>query len=279
MTASPTGTTGNDEAELVTERSGSTLIARLNRPAARNALTPNLIAGIGAAVVEAESDPEIRALIITGTGDRAFCAGMDLKAFSSGTGFNLTGDEDEEAKAAREANMSGYNRLAEGTAGVPVICAANGTAVGGGFELLLSCDLVVASSAAKFGLPEVRRGLIAAGGGMIMLGNRLPRALAMEFSLVGDYIDASRALELGLVNQVVAADEVRGAAVALAERIAENGPLAVSATKELVQIATNDAPAATRRLREVQGSIFGSEDAKEGAMAFIEKRKPIWKGR
>jgi enoyl-CoA hydratase len=256
----------------VLDRRGPSLVARLNRPEARNALTPGLISGIGSAVAEAESDPAIRALILTGTGDRAFCAGMDMRAFASGASF-------ADSKPQEAEGADAYGRLLHGEVGVPVIGAANGTAVGGGFELLLACDIVLSSPAAAFGLPEVKRGLIAAGGGVVTLGARVPLGIALEMTLTGDTIDAARACELGLVNAVVAADELLGAAVAVAERIATNGPLAVAATKELVRMAAADATRGWERLSELQTVVFSSEDAKEGAKAFIEKRQPQWTGR
>lgn len=260
------------EAELVRERRDAILIARLNRPASRNAMNPAILKGIGDAVLDAEQDPEIRALILTATGDRAFCVGMDLKSFSSGESFAATNEREE-------AEVAAFSRLTRGDVTVPVIGAANGTAVGGGFELLLSCDLVVASAAAKFGLPEVKRGLIAAGGGVVFVGNRIPLALALELALTGDYITPERAQALGLINQVVAPEEVLDAALALAARVTANGPLAVAASKEVVRLAAADPAAAWKRLTELQPGIFASEDAKEGAAAFFEKRTPQWQGR
>jgi enoyl-CoA hydratase/carnithine racemase len=254
--------------ELIRERHGSVLIARLNRPQARNALNGALIRGIGAAVTDAEAVPEIRALVITGTGDRAFCAGMDLRDFASGD--HQPGDN--------AADMQGFRRLVAGEVSVPVIGAANATAVAGGFELLLACDLIVASADAKFGLPEVKRGLFAAGGGTF-LGLRVPLGIALEITLTGDTIDAPRAYALGLVNAVVPPDDVLPAALGFAERIAANGPLGVAATKELVRLGVTDCARARERVPELTASVFGSRDAKEGALAFVEKRAPVWRGR
>lgn len=254
--------------ELVRERRGSVVIARLNRPDARNALTPDIIQGIGAAIVDAESDPEIRAVVLTGTGDRAFCAGMDLRAFAAG-GQTALGDDE----ATR-----GFSRLLEGAVDIPVVGAANATAVAGGFELLLGCDVIVASSEAEFGLPEVKRGLFPAGNGT-SLGTRIPLGVALEMTLTGDAISAARAYDLGLVNAVVPPDEVLPHALAVAERIGANGPLGLRAVKELVRLGIADPARARERLREWQEVVFSSEDAKEGATAFVEKRAPVWRGR
>jgi enoyl-CoA hydratase/carnithine racemase len=254
--------------ELVTERRGPVLIVRLNRPEARNALNPALMRGIGAAVNEAEADPEIRAVVVTGTGDRAFCAGLDLRSFAAGEQEGLGGDDPA---------MAAFTRLLGGEVTVPLVGAANATAVAGGFELLMGCDVVVASSEAKFGLPEVKRALFAAGGGMF-LAQRIPLAVALEMTLTGDPIDADRAYSLGLVNQVVAPDQVVAAGIAMAERIARNGPLALQATKELVRLAVTDEAAAREKQNEWTQKVFNSADSKEGATAFIEKRDPVWTG-
>jgi enoyl-CoA hydratase/carnithine racemase len=252
--------------ELILEQQGAVLVARLNRPEARNALSPTLLGAIGAAVTQAENDVDIRALVLTGTGDRAFCSGMDLRAFAA-DGVGATDPE----------LMKGFARLIEGSATIPIIGAAQATAVAGGFELLLGCDLIVASTEAKFGLPEVKRGLYAAGRGTFV-GQRIPLSIALELSLTGDYIDAARAYELGLVNKVVPPDQVLTAALEYAEKIAANGPLAVKATKELVRLGVTDIPKAEERNLYWQPLVFSSEDAKEGATAYIEKRPAVWKG-
>lgn len=254
--------------ELVRERRRAVLIARLNRPDARNALDVEMIRGISAAITDAENDPGIGAIVLTGTGDRAFCAGMDLAAFAAAGETDL-GDHD----ATR-----GFFRLIEGNVSIPLVGAANATAVAGGFELLLGCDVIIASSEAEFGLPEVKRGLFPAGGGTF-LGARIPLGVALEMALTGDRISARRALDLGLVNAVVPPDEVLAAAVAMAERISANGPLGLAAVKELVRLGVTDSARARERLREWQAVVFSSEDAKEGAAAFVEKRPPVWKGR
>jgi enoyl-CoA hydratase len=255
------------EDELVVTRHGAVLVVRINRPHARNALTGAVLRGLSDAVDRAQSDPDLRAMVLTGTGDRAFCAGMDLRAFADGEDVGITGEA-----------MAGYLRLTRGEVSVPVIGAANATAVGGGLELLLACDVIVASQAASFGLPEVKRGLFPGGGGTF-LGTRVPLAIALELILTGDPIDASRAYQIGLVNSVVPADEVFTTALALAERIAANAPLGLAASKELIRLGVSDAERARTRLSEWQSIVFGSEDATEGARAFAEKRAPVWRGR
>jgi enoyl-CoA hydratase/carnithine racemase len=255
-------------AELVHEHQGALSLLRLNRPEARNSLTTSLIHALGTAILDAEADPDVRAVVLTGTGERAFCSGMDLKSFSEG---------DVPGSAPGESTEAFY-RLLRGEVGVPVVGAANGSAVAGGLELLLGCDVVIASSEARFGLPEVKRGLFAAGGGTL-IGNRIPTAIALELTLTGDLVDAARAYEVGLVNSVVAPGEVWATAVAIAERIAANGPLGLAASKELVRLSVSDPAAARQRQAEWSSVVFSSEDAMEGARAYMEKRDPVWRGR
>jgi enoyl-CoA hydratase len=256
------------EPVLVRDRRDAVLVLRLNRPEARNALSSELISELGLGLEEAESDPDIRCVVLTGTGDRAFCAGMDLRDFAEGAAPS----EDHQRGSAV------FGRFVRGDVSVPVVGAANATAVAGGFELLLGCDVVVASEEARFGLPEVKRGLFAAGGG-VFVGNRIPLAIALELTLTGDPVDAARAAALGLINEVVAPDQVLDAALVLAGRIARNGPLALQATKQLVRLAASNTDKAWELQGEWMGKVFGSEDAKEGATAFIEKRDPVWTGR
>ena len=254
------------EPVLVREQRGNVLVLRLNRPEARNALSGELVSELGLAFDDAEQDASIRCVVLTGTGDRAFCAGMDLAAFAAGN----AADVDPRGTAA-------FGRFMAGGVTLPVVGAAQATAVAGGFELLLACDVVVASDAAKFGLPEVRRGLFPAGGG-VYLGTRVPLAIALELTLTGDPVDAARAAALGLINEVVPAADVVDAALRLADRIARNGPLAVQATKQMVRAAVADYAGAMALQDEWQPKVFGSNDAREGATAFIEKRDPVWTG-
>ena len=262
----------SDEPEFVTERRGHVLLARINRPDKRNAMNGAVMAGIGRALLTADADPQIRAVVLTGTGDKAFCAGMDLKAFASGD--MGTGADDTEAMTAFGAFTGG-----EGGCAKPVIAAAQATALAGGLELVLACDLAVVAEDARLGLPEVKRGLFAAGGGMY-LARRIPLAKALELTMTGDPITAAEALALGLINAVVPAGEVVDRAVALANRIAENGPLGVQASKKLVRAAAFEPLEQVRRTHaEFVGTVFGSQDAKEGATAFAERRAPRWTGR
>ncbi|MFC1401334.1 MULTISPECIES: enoyl-CoA hydratase-related protein [Streptacidiphilus] len=236
---------------VLTERVGNVLVATLNRPEARNALSPALIDDLSDVLRSADADPEVRAVVVTGAGT-VFCAGMDLKAFTKGGKFD---------------GLVWFFR--EGIA-TPVVAALNGSAMGGGFELMLACDLVVAAEGAKLGMSEVKRGLFAAGGGTT-LASRAPLSVALEMGLTGDPVTAAQAREFGLVNRVVPADQVLTEALALASRIAENGPLGVAMTKKLMR---------ERRWAEPDEitSVFRSTDATEGARAFAERRPPVWTG-
>lgn len=255
------------EPVLVREQRDAVLVLRMNRPDARNALSAELVSELGLGFLDAERDPDVRCIVLTGTGDRAFCAGMDLADFASGAAPKNVDKQGTEA----------FGRFMDGGLSLPIVGAAQATAVAGGFELLLACDVVVASESAQFGLPEVKRGLFAAGGG-IYIGNRIPLAIALELTLTGDPIAATRALALGLVNHTVPADEVFESAVTFANRIARNGPLALQATKELVRAGATSTDAARRLQAEWQPRVFGSKDAKEGATAFIERRDPVRTG-
>jgi enoyl-CoA hydratase len=236
---------------VLTERVGNVMVATLNRPEARNALSPELIDDLAEVLRSADADPEVRAVVVTGEGT-VFCAGMDLKAFAKGGKFD---------------GLVWFFR--EGIA-TPVIAALNGSAMGGGFELMLACDLVVAAEGAKLGMSEVKRGLFAAGGGTT-LASRAPLSVALEMGLTGEPVTAAQAHGFGLVNRVVPADQVRAEALALASRIAENGPLGVAMTKKLMR---------ERRWGEPDEvtSVFRSADATEGARAFAERRRPVWTG-
>lgn len=232
---------------------GGVLVLTMNRPEARNAMNPEMLGRLSEAFRAAEEDPSVQVVILTGAGP-VFCAGMDLKAFAAGG-----------------ADMSAFTWFYRESIAKPVIAALNGTAVAGGFELALACDLIVASSEAKVGIPEVKRGLYAAGGGTT-LPDRIPLAAALELGLTGDMVGVARAAQWGLVNAVVPASGVLPAAVELAERIAANAPLAVAMTKKLMR---------ERRwgTAEETHSVFGSDDAKEGARAFAGRRPPVWAGK
>ena len=236
------------------------LVITLNRPEAGNSLNAETGRGLVEAFSRVDSDDSIRAVVLTGAGDKIFCGGMDLKAFTAGEDMNIVSDGVFMIPNCEK----------------PVIAAINGAAVAGGFEMMMNCDMVVAADHAKFGIPEVKRSLIASGGGM-RLPLRIPLAIALELGLTGDSIDAHRAYDLGLVNRVVPAGEVRATAIALAERVSENGPLAVKVTKQLMrrQLPPEDREADQILIRPV----FASADAQEGALAFAEKRKPQWQGR
>jgi len=251
--------------EVLRERRGHVEVLTINRPEARNAINRATAIALGDALDACESDDDVWVVVLTGAGDKAFSAGMDLKAFAAGE-FPITD--------------KGFGGITQRDFPKPLIAAANGAALAGGFEILISCDMVVAAERAKFGIPEASRGLIAGGGGLIRLPKRIPLAVAYEMALTAEPIDAQRAYELGLVNRVVAGENVLDEAVALAERIAKNAPLAVRTSKDVMKRSRELSEEQCWQLNtEAFGIIGRSADAMEGAVAFAEKRQPNWQGK
>lgn len=259
---------------VLVERIDHVCVLTINRPEARNAINGPVTDALGQALANADADPEIRAIILTGAGDKSFCAGADLKALSHGE--NIGPSDPEHGKW-------GFAGVVSHPVSTPVIAAVNGTALGGGTELVLAADLAVAAQSASFGLPEVKRGLFAAAGGAFRIVDAVPKKIGMELLLTGRPITPEQALGYGLINQVVPDDQLRTAALDLAREIASNAPLAVQASKRLAQRIVDDAVAGdaeqwAANTREL-GVVFTSEDAIEGPLAFTQKRAPVWKAR
>jgi enoyl-CoA hydratase len=240
---------------------GDVLVVTIDRPEARNAVNLAVAEGIAAAVDRLDGDDALRVGVLTGAGG-TFCAGMDLKAFVAGERPFVEG--------------RGFAGIVRRPPAKPLIAAVEGWAVAGGFEIALACDLIVAARDARFGIPEVKRSLVAAGGALIRLPRRIPYHLAAELALTGDPIDAERAHAVGLVARLAEPGGAVTAARELAATIAANGPLAIAATK---RILTADEGDAWERQAEIADPVFASEDAREGAQAFAEKRAPVWRGR
>lgn len=254
-----------DDEAVLSEHRGRVLLITINRPDQRNAVNAAVAQGIAAALDELDADGSLSVGVLTGAG-KGFSAGMDLKAFVAG-----------ESPHAGDRGFAGITRRSSDK---PLIAAVEGFAVAGGLEIALSCDLIVAARGTRLGIPEVKRSLVAAAGALLRLPRALPRPVAMELALTGDLVDAQRAYELGLVNRLTEPGETVQAALELAEAIAVNGPLALTASKRIL-VESVDWPESEffARQGEIIEPVMSSEDAREGAIAFAEKREPVWKGR
>lgn len=253
----------SDETAVLTEQRDRILVITINRPEAKNAVNAAVSHALAAAADRLDDDPGLSVGILTGAGG-SFCAGMDLKAFARGENVAVKG------------RGLGWT---ERPPAKPVIAAVEGYALAGGTELALATDLIVAARDSAFGIPEVKRGLVAAGGGLLRLPQRIPFQIAMELALTGDKLPAERAHQLGLVNVLCEPCQALEAAIALAERITVNGPLAVAATKRVIVESRGWRPEDQwREQAKIIGPVFASKDAREGAVAFAEKRAPNWTG-
>ncbi|MDX6741469.1 crotonase/enoyl-CoA hydratase family protein [Actinocorallia sp. A-T 12471] len=260
------------ESKVLVDRDEHVLVLTINRPRVRNAVDADVCALIGTALEEAEHDSEVRCVVLTGAGEASFSSGADLKAIARGERLVPEGME--------QWSFAGFVRHFTSK---PTIAAVNGTALGGGMELALACDLVVAVESAVFGLPEVKRGLVAAAGGAFRITRALPPKIAMELLMTGAPLTASDAAAWGLVNHVVPDGTALAKAMEIARVISANAPLAVQATKRIAYGAREGAPAGEDTLwdlsdAEVSG-VYASEDAQEGPRAFAEKRAPVWRAR
>jgi enoyl-CoA hydratase len=254
-----------EQPAVLTERRDNVLVITLNRPEARNAVNLALAEGIAAALDELDADDGLSVGVLTGAGG-FFCAGMDLKAFVAGQRPWVEG--------------RGFAGIVQRASRKPLIAAVEGFALAGGFEIALSCDVIVAASDARFGVPEVKRSLVAAAGALLRLPKRIPYHLAMELALTGEPIGAERAYEIGIVNHLAKPGEALDAALELAEALTKNAPLALLASKEIIQKAMDWTEAeGWAKQGEISGPVFTSEDAREGATSFAEKREPVWQGR
>ncbi|RNL83937.1 crotonase/enoyl-CoA hydratase family protein [Halostreptopolyspora alba] len=251
-----------DEVSYTTDN--GVAVVEINRPKAKNSVNAATANAIAEALDDLDARDDLTIGIITGAGG-TFCAGMDLKAFMQGEVPFVEG--------------RGFAGFAQRPPRKPLIAAVEGFALAGGFEVVLACDLVVAAEDAQFGIPEVKRGLVAGGGGLLRLHNRIPRNIAMEFALTGDHVDAKRAADLGLVNRVTESGGALEGARELAARVAANAPLSVTTSKRVI-VESDDWTSSEMwdRQEEITAPVFTSKDAMEGAAAFAEKRAPNWSG-
>jgi len=255
----------SEPSPVLVEQIDGVQVITINRPEARNSINTVTAEAIGAAMDELDARSDLTAGVITGAGG-TFCAGMDLKAFLAGEKPSIP--------------VRGFAGIVEKPSDKPLIAAVEGYALAGGFEIALACDIIVAANNAKFGLPEVKRGLVAAGGGLMRLPQRVPYHLAMEWALTGDMIEAEDAYRSSLVTHLTEPGSAMDTAMDVARRIAANGPLAVRATKQIIVQCTDWSLAESfDKQREISLPVRESEDAKEGARAFTEKRSPNWQGR
>ncbi|MEE4348674.1 MAG: crotonase/enoyl-CoA hydratase family protein [Pacificimonas sp.] len=250
--------------DLLTREEDGILVITINRPDAKNAMNQAAAEGIAAALDRLDSEDDLRVAVLTGAGG-TFCSGMDLKGFLKGESPNVPG--------------RGFGGITEKGPEKPIIAAVEGYALAGGLELMIACDLVVAHKDAKFGIPEVKRGLVAAAGGLMRLPEQIPQRVAMELALTGDFFGTDRAYELGLINRVVDGDPLE-AAMDLARKINENGPLAVRVSKQIMTESRSwSEEERWNKQGKLMGPVFTSADAQEGPRAFAEKRKPNWTGK
>jgi enoyl-CoA hydratase len=254
-----------EQAVVLTEQRGNVLLITLNRPEVRNAVNAALAEGVAKALDRLDADDSLSVGVLTGAGG-FFCAGMDLGAFVRGES-PWFGDR-------------GFAGIAQRSAQKPLIAAIEGFAVAGGMEIALACDLIVAAKGAKLGIPEAKRSLIAAGGALLRLPKRMPYHVVMELALTGDPMLSERFHELGLINRLADPGSAVDVALELAATLAKNGPLALIASKRILQEQFDwSSEEMWAKQGEISGPVMTSEDAKEGASAFKEKREPIWKGR
>lgn len=257
-----------EEKKVLTELQDGVLIVTINRNERRNAIDPETAGLMEQILNDAEKDPAVGAILITGTGERSFCAGEDLAALGE-NGECLTETE------------HGFAGITERLCAKPIVCACNGTAVAGGLEIALACDVIVATEHARFGLTEVKVGLLATSGGLVRLPKLIPAKIAAEMCLTGTLISAQRAYEVGLVNHVVPAGQVLEKALELARLMAANAPISLRLTKQLLHMAPHTSVEDGMRVCRYMAwkYVEGTEDAVEGPKAFLEKRKPQWKNR